>query len=414
MDVEDLDYHSVSTERSFLDAPSPSSSSSSTPPTQLGSPTGSSSSAGSGVATPSVASSCFSVPDHFSCEVEALFRGHFLPPVAPERLCLVCGDMASGFHYGVASCEACKAFFKRTVQGNMEYSCPVSKECEINKRRRKACQACRFHKCLQAGMMREGVRMDRVRGGRQKYKRRAEAGITSYSRTPHAACSSRSRNKVISHLLLTEPAPLAANQDESTNDGTLLTLCDLLNRQLLVLIGWAKQIPGFSALSLVDQMSLLQSGWMEALLVGVAWRSQGAAGKELVFAKNLRLDESQCRLTGLSELYHAVRHLTSRYRLMELSLEEVVTLKAMALANADVDPVDCPDSLQRFQDGLHEALQDYEASCGGRHRAGRLLMSLPLLRETAERAVEVLLRTRRRVPLHRLLLEMLDANLAKV
>jgi hypothetical protein len=44
----------------------------------------------------------------------------------PRRLCLVCGDVASGFHYGVASCEACKAFFKRTIQGKVPY-CPKMK-----------------------------------------------------------------------------------------------------------------------------------------------------------------------------------------------------------------------------------------------------------------------------------------------
>ncbi|TKS80575.1 Estrogen-related receptor gamma [Collichthys lucidus] len=297
-------------------------------------------------------------------------------------------------------------------RSNIEYSCPVMNECEITKRRRKACQACRFQKCLQAGMMREGVRMDRVRGGRQKYKRRVET--SSYARSPYPA-HAVSRNKLISHLLLTESAPLAANQDESTNDSslrTLLTLCDLLNRELLVLIGWAKQIPGFSGLSLVDQMSLLQSGWMEALLVGVAWRTQGASGEELVFAGNLRLDKAQCRAAGLADLYEALRHLTAKYQAMNLSAEEAAALKAVALANSDASLVDCPDSVQRFQDGLHEALQEYESSRREQHRAGRLLMSLPLLRQTADRAVEAFLRLHRhrRIPLHKLLLEMLDAE----
>lgn len=81
-------------------------------------------------------------------------------------------------------------------------------------------------------------------------------------------------------------------------------------------------------------MSLLQSGWMEALLVSVAWRSQGTSGEELVFAENLRLDEAQCRAAGLADLYEALRHLTTKYHMMNLSVGEAVALKAMALANS--------------------------------------------------------------------------------
>lgn len=67
--------------------------------------------------------------------------------------------------------------------GNIEYTCPASNDCEINKRRRKACQACRFQKCIRMGMLKEGVRLDRVRGGRQKYRR-----VTPYT-TPASANS---------------------------------------------------------------------------------------------------------------------------------------------------------------------------------------------------------------------------------
>uniref|UniRef100_A0A3B3TC63 Estrogen-related receptor gamma a n=1 Tax=Paramormyrops kingsleyae TaxID=1676925 RepID=A0A3B3TC63_9TELE len=254
----------------------------------------------------------------------------------PKRLCLVCGDIASGYHYGVASCEACKAFFKRTIQGNIEYSCPATNECEITKRRRKSCQACRFMKCLTVGMMREGVRLDRVRGGRQKYKRRIDAENSPYLNPQLALPPKKPYNKIVSHLLVAEPEKIYAMPDPTIPDSdikALTTLCDLADRELVVNIGWAKHIPGFSTLSLADQMSLLQSAWMEILILRVVYRSLSFEDK-LVYAEDYIMDEDQSKLAGLLDLNNAILQLVKKYKGMKLEKEEFVTLKAIALANS--------------------------------------------------------------------------------
>ncbi|CAF0792736.1 unnamed protein product [Didymodactylos carnosus] len=67
-------------------------------------------------------------------------------------ICCVCGDRASGRHYGVLSCEGCKGFFKRSIRKQVLYTCLGNKECPINKFMRNRCQYCRLQKCLQAGM----------------------------------------------------------------------------------------------------------------------------------------------------------------------------------------------------------------------------------------------------------------------
>lgn len=72
------------------------------------------------------------------------------------RICAVCGDKASGFHYGVQSCEGCKSFFKRTIQKQLQYICVEVKDCTIDKSNRIRCQYCRFQKCIKLGMLKEG------------------------------------------------------------------------------------------------------------------------------------------------------------------------------------------------------------------------------------------------------------------
>ncbi|XP_070570413.1 nuclear receptor subfamily 1 group D member 2-like [Ptychodera flava] len=78
-------------------------------------------------------------------------------------LCRVCGDKASGFHYGVHSCEGCKGFFRRSIQQKIQYKpCTKNGHCSILRVNRNRCQSCRLHKCLEVGMSRDAVRFGRV------------------------------------------------------------------------------------------------------------------------------------------------------------------------------------------------------------------------------------------------------------
>uniref|UniRef100_A0A2K6RXL1 Estrogen related receptor alpha n=1 Tax=Rhinopithecus roxellana TaxID=61622 RepID=A0A2K6RXL1_RHIRO len=315
----------------------------------------------------------------------------------PKRLCLVCGDMASGYHYGGASCENCKAFFKRTIQGSIQYSCPASNECEITKRRRKVCQACRFTK----------LRLDRVRGGLLPFPDPFPAGPLAVAGGPRETAPV---NTLVSHLLVVEPEKLYAMPDPAGPDGHL-PACEIV-----VTISWAKSIPGFSLLSLSDHMSGLQSVCMELLMPGVAQLSLPPQD-ELAFAEDLVLDEEGARAAGLGERGSALLQLVQRLQALWLEGEEYVLLKALALASSNSAHVEDAEAVEQLPEALHEALLEYEAGQPGTGEgaeprwAGRLLLMLPLLHQTAGKVLahfyEVKLEVK--VPMHKLFLEMLEA-----
>ncbi|CAL4086683.1 unnamed protein product [Meganyctiphanes norvegica] len=335
----------------------------------------------------------------------------------PKRLCLVCGDIASGFHYGVASCEACKAFFKRTIQGNIEYTCPAANDCEINKRRRKACQACRFHKCLRVGMLKEGVRLDRVRGGRQKYRRTADSPFTNMNQMPIKKAT-LDDIKLLSSLRACEPESLLALPDMTVSDPdylTISTLADLYDRELVSTIGWAKQIPGFTDLALNDQMRLLQSTWGEILILGLAYRSMPAHAHTLTFAHDFTLDEKQARECNASELFTQVLGVVERLEQLTITREEFLLLKALVLTNSDVRLQDT-QALTRLRTNILQALHDTVSTL--RQRDGivqmqSLLLCLPGLRaaDAALRRFWLSVRHQGTVPMNKLFVEMLESHM---
>uniref|UniRef100_A0A146LDD4 Probable nuclear hormone receptor HR3 n=1 Tax=Lygus hesperus TaxID=30085 RepID=A0A146LDD4_LYGHE len=76
--------------------------------------------------------------------------------------CKVCGDKSSGVHYGVITCEGCKGFFRRSQSSVVNYQCPRSKACLVDRVNRNRCQYCRLQKCLRLGMSRDAVKFGRM------------------------------------------------------------------------------------------------------------------------------------------------------------------------------------------------------------------------------------------------------------
>lgn len=248
------------------------------------------------------------------------------PPNHPlsgsKHLCSICGDRASGKHYGVYSCEGCKGFFKRTVRKDLTYACREDRNCIIDKRQRNRCQYCRYQKCLACGMKREAVQEERQRGSRSSSGRSGGggggggggsaaggAGTCNLSNVLNSCGSgggsggggsggsgSGSEDFKPSNLLrdISIERLLEAEQkaENSSGDhilpflrvgpnsmvqhdykGAVSHLCQMVNKQLFEMVEYARRTPHFIHLQRDDQILLLKAGWNELLIANVAWCS---------------------------------------------------------------------------------------------------------------------------------------------
>ena len=92
----------------------------------------------------------------FVCMIFFKFRFFVSDDGKEVKSCLICGDRATGLHYGIISCEGCKGFFKRSICNKRVYRCTRGKNCVMSRKQRNRCQFCRLLKCLQMGMNRKG------------------------------------------------------------------------------------------------------------------------------------------------------------------------------------------------------------------------------------------------------------------
>ncbi|XP_067382647.1 vitamin D3 receptor A isoform X4 [Channa argus] len=247
------------------------------------------------------------------------------------RICGVCGDKATGFHFNAMTCEGCKGFFRRSMKRKASFTCPFSGSCTITKDNRRHCQACRLKRCIDIGMMKEFILTDEEvqRKKDMILKRKEEEAareamrprlneeqtriisclVEAHHKTYDASYSDFSRFRPpvregpvtrsasraaslqslsdassdsfnhspesvdtkmnFSNLLMMyqDGASSPDSSEEDTKLSMLPHLADLVSYSIQKVIGFAKMIPGFRELTAEDQIALLKSSAIEIIML---------------------------------------------------------------------------------------------------------------------------------------------------
>nr|XP_033484007.1 vitamin D3 receptor A [Epinephelus lanceolatus]XP_033484008.1 vitamin D3 receptor A [Epinephelus lanceolatus]XP_033484009.1 vitamin D3 receptor A [Epinephelus lanceolatus]XP_033484010.1 vitamin D3 receptor A [Epinephelus lanceolatus] len=247
------------------------------------------------------------------------------------RICGVCGDKATGFHFNAMTCEGCKGFFRRSMKRKASFTCPFNGSCTITKDNRRHCQACRLKRCIDIGMMKEFILTDEEvqRKKDMILKRKEEEAareamrprlneeqariisslVEAHHKTYDASYSDFSRFRPpvregpvtrsasraaslhslsdassdsfnhspesvdtkmnFSNLLMMyqDGASSPDSSEEDTKLSMLPHLADLVSYSIQKVIGFAKMIPGFRELTAEDQIALLKSSAIEIIML---------------------------------------------------------------------------------------------------------------------------------------------------
>nr|BAP15929.1 ultraspiracle 2 isoform [Henosepilachna vigintioctopunctata] len=302
------------------------------------------------------------------------------PPNHPlsgsKHLCSICGDRASGKHYGVYSCEGCKGFFKRTVRKDLTYACREEKNCIIDKRQRNRCQYCRYQKCLLMGMKREAVQEERQR---TKERDASEVESTSTLQT----------DMTLERLMEAEKR-VECNNLPVPIENAVTNICQATNKQLYQLVEWVKLIPHFTSLPVCDQVLLLRSGWNELLIATIAHRSLQVQDA-LILATGLTVNKQTANAVGVGTIYDRVlSEIVNKMKEMRIDRKELVCLKAIILLNHDVRGVKAVPEVTQLREKVYIILEDYTKATHPNEpgRFSKLLLRLPSLRSIGLKCTE--------------------------
>ncbi|XP_014261640.1 ecdysone-induced protein 78C isoform X2 [Cimex lectularius] len=326
--------------------------------------------------------------------------------------CKVCGDKASGYHYGVTSCEGCKGFFRRSIQKQIEYRCLRDGKCLVIRLNRNRCQYCRFKKCLAVGMSRDSVRYGRVpKRSRERSggEERVSTSDSSSGATPpdpettstpaydlivsvsqaHVANSDYSEENtrcLVRKPIASPPSPICSGPEVASSTAESLEqqriwlwqqFATHITPSVQRVVEFAKRVPGFCELSQDDQLILIKVGFFEL------WLSHAArltTDTTVTFSDGTFVTRQQMELMYDSEFVTSMFEFTSSFNSLLLGDTELGLFSSIVLLSPDRPGVTDVKAVEHHQDRLIEALKLHLRRSTNGTDSSSVLAKLPELR----------------------------------
>ncbi|KAL3841342.1 hypothetical protein ACJMK2_019501 [Sinanodonta woodiana] len=313
-----------------------------------------------------------------------------LPP------CRICGERASGFHYGVNTCEACKGFFRRSLKKmKIDYKCVgKNNDCLIAPGKRNSCPMCRYNKCIAVGMSKDAIKtgrythekrtkdiveikklqdtsnqpedaeteeeLDKIIQMLTKYHREITLGDLPHLANPQNVADLQrkyyeefqQKKKMFGNLNLSKEEHFSFYRSTGLDIDDRLTMmqviCKSLEKGIAKLVNFAKQIPGFVDLPLEDQASLIKVGRFEVWLLGMSPFINSDLGVICGPLGNKFHIEELGKLYDISFIT-AVFSFCKNMNKMELTDTEITLLRTIALTFRDRCDLQEPDKVEAIQ-----------------------------------------------------------------
>ncbi|XP_059412894.1 retinoic acid receptor beta-like isoform X2 [Carassius carassius] len=325
-----------------------------------------------------------------------------LPPPRVYKPCFVCQDKSSGYHYGVSACEGCKGFFRRSIQKNMVYTCHREKNCIINKVTRNRCQYCRLQKCFAVGMSKESVRNDRNKKKKEIPKQEL---AESYELTAEQETIIEKIRKAHQETFpsLCQLGKYTTNSSADQRIRLDLGLWDkfseLATKCIIKIVEFAKRVPGFTGLTIADQITLLKAACLDILILRICTRYTPDQDT-MTFSDGLTLNRTQMHNAGFGPLTDLVFTFANQLLPIEMDDTETGLLSAICLISGDRQDLEEPSKVDQLQEPLLETLKIYvrKRRPSKPHMFPKTLMKITDLRSISAKGAERVISLKMEIP----------------